>query len=90
LTRTQNRELSFRCITYNMHRLTNLVIQLMFSTKPDIIVFTFYLITSLRIVPLAILNDMHIMSIAYDNVHYSVQPERWNISPVLEVSNCSE
>jgi hypothetical protein len=36
LTRTQNRELSFRCITYNMHRLTNLVIQLMFSTKPPL------------------------------------------------------
>ncbi len=35
LTRTQNRELSFRCITYNMHRLTNLVILMMFSTKPD-------------------------------------------------------
>src|SRR6476646_8021735 len=34
LTRTQNRELSFRCITYNMHRLTNLVILMMFSTKP--------------------------------------------------------
>jgi len=34
LTRTQNRELSFRCITYNMHRLTNLIIQLMFSTMP--------------------------------------------------------
>ena len=26
LTRTQNRELSFKCITYNMHRLTNLII----------------------------------------------------------------
>jgi hypothetical protein len=24
--KTQNRELSFRCIAYNMHRLTNLVI----------------------------------------------------------------
>jgi hypothetical protein len=36
LTRTQNRELSFRCITYNMHRLTNLVILMMFSTKPYI------------------------------------------------------
>jgi hypothetical protein len=35
LTRTQNRELSFRCITYNMHRLTNLIIQMMFSTKPS-------------------------------------------------------
>ena len=34
LTRTQNRELSFRCITYNMHRLTNLIILMMFSTKP--------------------------------------------------------
>src|SRR5690242_4875706 len=32
--RTQNRELSFRCITYNMHRLTNLIILMMFSTKP--------------------------------------------------------
>jgi hypothetical protein len=34
LTRTQNRELSFRCITYNMHRLTNLAILMLFSTKP--------------------------------------------------------
>ena len=32
LTTTQNRELSFRCITYNMHRLTNLVILMMVST----------------------------------------------------------
>jgi hypothetical protein len=32
LTRTQNRELSFRSITYNMHRLANLVISLMVST----------------------------------------------------------
>jgi hypothetical protein len=32
LTRTQNRELALRCITYNMHRLTNLVIPMMFST----------------------------------------------------------
>jgi hypothetical protein len=32
LTRTQNRELSFRCIAYNMHRLTNLVIIVMVST----------------------------------------------------------
>jgi redox-regulated HSP33 family molecular chaperone len=26
LVRTQNRELLFRCIAYNMHRLTNLII----------------------------------------------------------------
>jgi hypothetical protein len=34
LVRTQNRELSFRCIAYNMQRLTNLIIILMVSTKP--------------------------------------------------------
>jgi hypothetical protein len=32
LIRTQNRELSFRCIAYNIHRLTNVVIIVMFST----------------------------------------------------------
>src|SRR5437867_12779087 len=34
LVRTQNSELSFRCIAYNMHRLTNLVIIVMVSTWP--------------------------------------------------------
>jgi len=32
LVRTQNKELSLRCIAYNTHRLTNLVIIAMFST----------------------------------------------------------
>ena len=32
LVRTQNRELSFRCIDYNMHMLTNLMIIVMIST----------------------------------------------------------
>ena len=32
LIRTQNRELSFRCIAYNMHRLTNPVFIVMVST----------------------------------------------------------
>jgi hypothetical protein len=36
LTRIQNRELSFRCIAYNMHGLTNLVIIMMISTEPGI------------------------------------------------------
>jgi|SRR5215467_2977176 len=32
LGRTQNRELSFRCIAYNIHRLTNLT--MIFRTEP--------------------------------------------------------
>jgi hypothetical protein len=35
LVRTQYREeLSFRCVAYNIHRLTKLVIMVMVSTKP--------------------------------------------------------
>jgi hypothetical protein len=34
LVRTQNRELSFRCITYNAHRITNLTIITWFLQSP--------------------------------------------------------
>jgi hypothetical protein len=34
MVRTQNREISLRCIAYNMHRLTTLIIVLMVSTEP--------------------------------------------------------
>ena len=34
VVKTQNRELSFRCITYNMHRLINPILLMMLSTKP--------------------------------------------------------
>ena len=35
LVKTQNRELSFRCIAYNIHRLTNIVVISVVSTKPE-------------------------------------------------------
>ena len=34
LIRMQNRELVFRCIAYNVHRMVKLVVILMFSTQP--------------------------------------------------------
>jgi len=48
LVRTQNRELSLRCIAYNMHRLTNLIIVLMVSTEPQLL----YLHPCMRLVSL--------------------------------------
>jgi hypothetical protein len=43
LVRTQNRELAFRCIAYNMHRVTNLLLLwVMVSTRP-IISLTMYI-----------------------------------------------
>ena len=49
LVRTQNRELCLRCIAYNMHRLTNLVIILMVSTEPCIAVLYTYWFWSIKI-----------------------------------------
>lgn len=37
LVKTQNRELSFRCIAYNIHRLTNILVIFVVSTKPEFI-----------------------------------------------------
>ena len=38
------------------------------------------------IVLLAILNDGAILSIAYDNVNFSTQPQRWNMREVLTMA----
>jgi H+-transporting ATPase len=38
------------------------------------------------IVLLALLNDMPIITIAYDNVRYSPKPERWNMRSLLNMS----
>ena len=49
----------------------------------SILVFNFYPVTAVMIVLLALLNDIPIMTIAYDNVRYSDQPERWDMRMVL-------
>jgi H+-transporting ATPase len=51
-----------------------------------ILTFNFYPVTAIMIVLLAILNDGAILSIAYDNVRYSDQPERWDMRSVLGVA----
>jgi H+-transporting ATPase len=52
----------------------------------SILVFNFYPVTAVMIVLLALLNDGSILSIAYDNVRYSEQPESWNMRLVLGIA----
>jgi len=51
-----------------------------------ILVFNFYPVTAVMIVLLALLNDGAILSIAYDRVHYSQEPEGWDMRRVLGIS----
>jgi len=52
----------------------------------SIIVFNFYPITALMIIMLALLNDIPILAIAYDNTGVHPAPVRWNMRELLPVS----
>jgi H+-transporting ATPase len=81
----ESRKIFQRMTNYAIYRMAETIRVLLFITA-SIIVFKFYPVTALMIVLLALLNDFPIMTIAYDNVRYSKNPERWNIRTILAIS----
>lgn len=81
----ESRKIFQRMNNYATYRITETIRVLLFITL-SIIVFNFYPITALMIVLLALLNDAPIMTIAYDNVKTTNEPERWNIREILGIS----
>jgi H+-transporting ATPase len=51
-----------------------------------IVIFNFYPVTAIMIIMLALLNDLPIMTIAYDRARIERQPVRWNFREVLTLS----
>jgi H+-transporting ATPase len=74
-----------RMTAYATYRIAETVRVLLFMTL-SIIVFNFYPVTAVMIVLLAILNDVPIMTIAYDNVKVAPRPVRWDMRRVLTMS----
>lgn len=81
----ESRKIFQRMNNYSIYRIAE-TIRVLFFITASILVFQFYPVTPLMIVLLAILNDLPIMTIAYDNVRYSNQPERWNMMTVLGIA----
>ncbi len=81
----ESRKIFRRMTNYAIYRIAETIRALLFLTLA-ILAFNTYPITAIMIVLLAILNDGAILSIAYDNVRYSDQPERWDIRSVLGVA----
>jgi H+-transporting ATPase len=81
----QSRQIFQRMNNYSIYRITETIRVLLFLTL-SIIVFQFYPITALMIVLLAIMNDLPIITIAYDNVKYSNEPEKWNMFNILGIA----
>ncbi|MGI8591098.1 MAG: plasma-membrane proton-efflux P-type ATPase [Nakamurella sp.] len=81
----ESRKIFQRMNSYAMYRIAETLRVLLFVTGA-IIVFNFFPVTAIMIVMLALLNDGAILSIAYDNVHYRMKPEAWNMRLVLGIA----
>jgi H+-transporting ATPase len=81
----ESRKIFQRMTSYAIYRIAETIRVLLFMTL-SILVFNFYPVTAVMIVLLALLNDGAILSIAYDRVHYSNDPEKWNMRTVLGLS----
>ena len=58
---------------------------LLFMTA-SILIFNFYPVTAIMVVLLALLNDLPIMMIAYDNAPIAKEPVRWDMTRVLTIA----
>ena len=74
-----------RMKSYSIYRIAETIRVLLFMTL-SIVVFNFYPITAIMIVILALLNDIPILTIAYDNTKVEKNPVRWNMPELLTIS----
>jgi len=75
-----------RMKSYVIYRITETIRIILFITLA-IVIFNFYPITAIMIILLALLNDIPIMAIAYDNTRVRPKPVRWNMKSVFVLSS---
>ena len=71
-----------RMNSYAIYRIAETMRLLLFMTA-SILIFNFYPVTAIMVVLLALLNDLPIMMIAYDNAPFAPRPVRWDMARVL-------
>jgi H+-transporting ATPase len=75
-----------RMNSYAVYRITE-TIRIMIFVVLAMIVFNFYPITAIMIILLAFLNDVPIMTIAYDHTGLEPGPVRWDMHRIIAVSS---
>ena len=81
----ESRKIFQRMTNYCTYRIAETIRILLFMTA-SILIFNFFPINALMLVLLALLNDLPIMTIAYDNVKYSNKPEKWDMRTLLGIA----
>jgi len=79
------RQIFGRMKSYAVYRIAETIRILLFMTIA-ILVFNFYPVTAVMIIILALLNDIPIMMIAYDNAEMEPQPVKWDMHLVLNLA----
>jgi H+-transporting ATPase len=74
-----------RMNSYAIYRITE-TIRIMVFVVLTMVLFNFYPITAIMIILLALLNDLPIITIAYDNTWLDPRPVRWQMPRVLSVA----
>ena len=75
-----------RMKSYTIYRIAETIRVILFMTLA-IVIFNFYPVTALMIILLALLNDIPILAIAYDNTKIEKKPVRWDMKEMLVLSN---
>ncbi len=75
-----------RMKSYTIFRIAETIRIIIFMTLA-IVVFNFYPLTAIMIIVLALLNDIPILAIAYDNTKIRKMPVRWDMHEMLVLSS---
>ena len=83
---TEARRIFERMLSYTIYRIA-MTIDIMFFVVISMLFLNVYPITAVMIIILALLDDIPIMTIAYDNTYIDPKPVRWEMHRVLTVSS---
>ncbi len=82
---SESRRIFQRMNSYSIYRIAETMRVVIFLTLA-IVIFNFYPLTAIMIVMIAMLNDIPIMMIAYDNAKTLQKPVRWHMRHVLTLA----
>ncbi len=80
------RQIFERMMSYTIYRIA-MTVDIMFFVVLGMLVYDFQPLTAIMIIVLALLDDIPIMTIAYDNTKVDKKPVKWNMHRVLSVSS---
>lgn len=82
---TESYKIFHRMKSYSIYRVAE-TIRILIFTAMVILIFDFYPVTALMLVLIALLDDIPVMTIAYDRTETVNSPQRWDMYQVLGMS----